>query len=37
MTDQEQPLIAHLIELRNRLLRAVILVFGVFSKLILFR
>ena len=31
MTDQEQPLIAHLVELRNRLLRAVLLVLVIFA------
>jgi len=36
MTDQEQPLIAHLIELRNRLLRAVILVLVFFLSLFYF-
>jgi len=30
MTDQEQPLIAHLVELRNRLLRAVLVVLAFF-------
>ena len=33
MTDQEQPLIAHLVELRNRLLRAVLLVLVIFAGL----
>lgn len=36
MTDQEQPLIAHLIELRNRLLRAVIVVLVFFLSLFYF-
>jgi sec-independent protein translocase protein TatC len=36
MTDQEQPLIAHLVELRNRLLRAVLLVLVIFAGLFYF-
>lgn len=36
MTDQEQPLITHLIELRNRLLRAVIVVLVFFLSLFYF-
>lgn len=36
MTDQEQPLIAHLVELRNRLLRAVIAVLVIFLSLFYF-
>lgn len=36
MTDQEQPLISHLVELRNRLLRAVILVLLIFGGLFYF-
>ena len=36
MTDQEQPLIAHLVELRNRLLTAVLLVLGIFAGLFRF-
>ena len=30
MTDQEQPLISHLVELRNRLLKAILLVLAIF-------
>ena len=36
MTDQEQPLITHLVELRNRLLRAVLLVLVIFAGLFYF-
>ncbi len=36
MTDQEQPLIAHLIELRNRLLKAILLVLAIFLGLFYF-
>lgn len=36
MTDQEQPLISHLVELRNRLLRAVILILIIFAGLFYF-
>ncbi|TNC87959.1 MAG: twin-arginine translocase subunit TatC [Thalassolituus sp.] len=36
MTDQEQPLIAHLVELRNRLLRAVLVVLAFFLGLFYF-
>ena len=36
MTDQELPLIAHLVELRNRLLRAVLLVLVIFAGLFYF-
>ena len=36
MTDQEQPLIAHLVELRTRLLRAVLLVLVIFAGLFYF-
>lgn len=36
MTDQEQPLIAHLIELRNRLLKAILLVLVIFLCLFYF-
>jgi len=36
MTDQEQPLIAHLIELRNRLLKAILLVLVIFLALFYF-
>ena len=36
MTDQEQPLIAHLVELRNRLLRAVLVVLAFFLWLFYF-
>ena len=36
MTDQEQPLIAHLIELRDRLLRVVLIVLAIFLGLFYF-
>ena len=36
MTDQEQPLIAHLVELRNRLLRAVLAILVFFISLFYF-
>ncbi|MAD44526.1 MAG: twin-arginine translocase subunit TatC [Oceanospirillaceae bacterium] len=36
MTDQEQPLIAHLVELRNRLLKAILLVLAIFLGLFYF-
>lgn len=36
MTDQEQPLISHLVELRNRLLKAILLVLAIFLGLFYF-
>jgi len=36
MNDQEQPLVSHLVELRNRLLRSVLLILVIFLSLFYF-